>query len=120
MNRRNFIGLILAAPAIVRAEILMPVTKIWTPPGVEAVTRLLTLEVTSCKSLGAAGAAIMGEYYSAPIASEYDPFLQYGRLFLPTDPTARAYVESLYVKARQSESYANRMNRLRMERINRI
>ena len=30
MNRRNFIGSILAAPAIVRAEILMPVTKIWT------------------------------------------------------------------------------------------
>lgn len=31
MNRRNFIGSMLAAPAIVRAEILMPVTKIWTP-----------------------------------------------------------------------------------------
>ena len=31
MNRRNFIGSMLAAPAIVRAELLMPVTKIWTP-----------------------------------------------------------------------------------------
>ncbi len=31
MNRRNFIISAIAAPAIVRAEILMPVTKIWTP-----------------------------------------------------------------------------------------
>lgn len=31
MNRRNFLIGAIAAPAIVKAEILMPVTKIWTP-----------------------------------------------------------------------------------------
>lgn len=31
MNRRNFIGALIAAPAIVRASSLMPVTRIWTP-----------------------------------------------------------------------------------------
>lgn len=33
MNRRNFIGALIAAPAIVRASSLMPVTRIWTPTG---------------------------------------------------------------------------------------
>lgn len=31
MNRRGFIGSLLAAPAIVRAEILMPVKQVWQP-----------------------------------------------------------------------------------------
>ena len=37
MNRRNFIGSVLAAPAIVHSDIIMPVRRIWTPgrPGFE-------------------------------------------------------------------------------------
>ena len=43
MNRRSFLAAAIAAPAIVRAEILMPVVKVWTPKGGEVIVYDLTL-----------------------------------------------------------------------------
>jgi hypothetical protein len=43
MNRRSFLAAAIAAPAIVRSEILMPVVKVWTPVSIDETSGWVVL-----------------------------------------------------------------------------